>query len=888
MLLKFSNGTVVFTAVLCYFACLAIGHPESVTEGSECSLRQFTCANKKCIPIAFVCDGQNDCQDNSDEKPTECPKNVTCAKNEFRCGNGKCIPSHWQCDNDIDCSDNSDEDEHLCQQKVCGPDEFTCRSTPGECVPLTWMCDDNADCSDQSDEKSCNETCRADEFTCKNGKCIQRRWICDSDNDCGDNSDEAECPEVSCAPGVEFQCSERFCVPAKWRCDGEYDCLDGRDEQGCPPRPHPTVCLPSEHECNDRITCVHKNWLCDGTKDCPDGSDEAPTHCSNVTCRPDQFQCNDRSCIPGALLCDGHSDCPDAGDEHECSSSIVICDPETSFSCGPEGPCIQLSQVCDGKPDCPAFEDEPREKCGVNECIHDNGGCAHRCVDAPAGYRCECRPGFSLAADNRTCRDIDECQTEGACSQTCRNDKGSFKCECLPGYARDPRDHTRCKAVEGHASLLFARRRDIRKISLDHHEMTSIVNETNSATALDFVFRTGMIFWSDVADKKIYKAPIDEGNAKTVVVSDEVTTSDGLAVDWVYEHLYWTDTGTNTISLANFDGQMRKVLIKDDLEEPRAIAVDPLEGWMFWTDWGQEPRIERAGMDGSHRQAIVTYDVRWPNGLTLDLVRKRLYWVDAKLNTISVCDWDGRDRKLILFSTTALRHPFSITTFEDWLYWTDWDRAAVFRANKFTGKDLSPITATEMVQNPMVIHVYHPYRQPDSENHCQPVNGHCSHLCLPAPRLTSRAPLISCACPEGLRMLPDGLTCIQDETITTSAPSQSEPYTPRIGSLPESTTNRSKSGAGTPESADDGGVAYVTIIIISSVVLILAAGVWFIYRHLMHRNVTSMNFDNPVYRKTTEDQFSLEKNNYPSVERPYLSTVGEEAQQPLTNEHDPV
>lgn len=94
------------------------------------------------------------------------------------------------------------------------------------------------------------------------------------------------------------------------------------------------------------------------------------------------------------------------------------------------------------------------------------------------------------------------------------------------------------------------------------------------------------------------------------VVSDEVTTSDGLAVDWVYEHLYWTDTGTNTISLANFDGQMRKVLIKDDLEEPRAIAVDPLEGWMFWTDWGQEPRIERAGMDGSHRQAIVTYDVR--------------------------------------------------------------------------------------------------------------------------------------------------------------------------------------------------------------------------------------------------------------------------------------
>lgn len=35
--------------------------------------------------------------------------------------------------------------------------------------------------------------------------------------------------------------------------------------------------------------------------------------------------------------------------------------------------------------------------------------------------------------------------------------------------------------------------------------MVAIVNDTKSATALDYVFRTGMIFWSDVTDEKIYK-----------------------------------------------------------------------------------------------------------------------------------------------------------------------------------------------------------------------------------------------------------------------------------------------------------------------------------------------------------------------------------------------
>lgn len=69
-------------------------------------------------------------------------------------------------------------------------------------------------------------------------------------------------------------------------------------------------------------------------------------------------------------------------------------------------------------------------------------------------------------------------------------------------------------------------------------------------------------------------------------------TTDGLAVDAVGRKIYWTDTGTNRIEVANLDGSMRKILVWQNLDSPRAIAlynemglVGFLCSWSkFWTD----------------------------------------------------------------------------------------------------------------------------------------------------------------------------------------------------------------------------------------------------------------------------------------------------------------
>ena len=53
--------------------------------------------------------------------------------------------------------------------------------------------------------------------------------------------------------------------------------------------------------------------------------------------------------------------------------------------------------------------------------------------------------------------------------------------------------------------------------------------------------------------------------------------------------------------------------------------------------------------------------------------------------------------RVILYSPEKLKHPFSITLFEDWMYWTDWDRNAIFKANKFDGSKSDAVTSEDLV-----------------------------------------------------------------------------------------------------------------------------------------------------------------------------------------------
>lgn len=86
-------------------------------------------------------------------------------------------------------------------------------------------------------------------------------------------------------------------------------------------------CIQAEYLCKDGITCVHRSWICDGEQDCPGGDDEMMPNCQNITCRADQFQCADKSCIAGHFHCSGKAECRDGSDELNCRKHYKLFNP---------------------------------------------------------------------------------------------------------------------------------------------------------------------------------------------------------------------------------------------------------------------------------------------------------------------------------------------------------------------------------------------------------------------------------------------------------------------------------------------------------------------------------------------------------------------------------
>ncbi|XP_074677373.1 uncharacterized protein LOC141922138 [Strix aluco] len=679
----------------------------------------------------------------SSAHPLTAVPHLACPRTHVLCRDGtECVAQEYMCDGEKDCADGSDEDG--CAQLCDTPGAFHCVSG-AMCVGAGELCDGVPQCPDASDEMDCWSPTQECALRCDTAtRCIPESWLCDGHADCLDHTDEQGCAPKECGP-AEFPCQSGQCVALALRCDGDHDCWDGSDEEGCTV-PRPLQCRTGEVECPRSGECVPEAWRCDGTTDCGDGTDEQGCPWEEGLCGDRQWGCShDHKCIPEIWHCDGESDCTDGSDEAGCPPTPC---QSHEYPCG-LGACLNASLVCDGQQDCVDGSDE-----GGNCSLPCQRSCTHLCYPSPQGPRCWCDPGYQLAEDGLSCRDINECTEwgEGACSQMCLNAPGSYSCGCLPGYLLEPDGHV-CKLTGPEPVLLVAVQSEVLSYGLrsGREEVLLATDKDRVVFSLDYDLMERKVFWMDLATESIRWQDLNSGKKGTLVKG---VRSDCIAVDWLGRNLYWTDGAAGQVLATRLGAAWRgkpeyTVVMDGDLDRPHSLVLQPLAGLMYWSEVGNHPRLMEATMDGSRRHVLLAQGLGWLTALALDLPTWRIFWLDEKLGSVGSARLDGTSVKVLQLGW--VQSPFAAAVCEGQLYWSERKAWSVQQVDKASGKNRTVLLKRH--GQPHGLQVMHPALRPVALNPC--VSRGCSHLCLLSSRQAGQ-----CRCPTGLTLAADETTCL--------------------------------------------------------------------------------------------------------------------------------
>uniref|UniRef100_A0A672NM77 Low-density lipoprotein receptor-related protein 6-like n=1 Tax=Sinocyclocheilus grahami TaxID=75366 RepID=A0A672NM77_SINGR len=339
----------------------------------------------------------------------------------------------------------------------------------------------------------------------------------------------------------------------------------------------------------------------------------------------------------------------------------------------------------------------------------------------------------------------------------------------------------------------------IERAALDGTERLVLVNTSlgwPNGLALDYSERK--IYWGDAKTDVIEVMQMD-GSGRRGLVNDNLPHIFGFAL--LGDYIYWTDWQRRSIERVHKHSLEREVIV-DQLPDLMGIkatyvhqtfelpqgqrvyqlgAIETLWlhssglerhacsgrgpgrcghvtrsaclplSFMYWTEWGGRPKIDRSAMDGSGRITLVP-NVGRANGLTIDYTERRLYWTDLDTTLIESSNMLGLEREVI---ADDLPHPFGLTQYQDYIYWTDWSQRSIERANKTSGQNRTVIQGH--LDYVMDILVFHSSRQ-SGWNACASTNGHCSHLCLAVPVSS-----FVCGCPAHYSLNYDNKTCSGDQ-----------------------------------------------------------------------------------------------------------------------------
>ena len=105
---------------------------------------------------------------------------------------------------------------------------------------------------------------------------------------------------------------------------------------------------------------------------------------------------------------------------------------------------------------------------------------------------------------------------------------------------------------------------------------------TTSGSGLDYHWKKGLLFWSDLETRKIYSVSFknaggDSGKGGEINVGASWSPV-AIAIDWIGDKLYVADALGQKIDLFELDGRWHGIVLGRNLSGPSDIALDPTSG----------------------------------------------------------------------------------------------------------------------------------------------------------------------------------------------------------------------------------------------------------------------------------------------------------------------
>ena len=254
-----------------YQPCLIQGYKLDNREAQECSRLYFPCNDQVYIDWRYVCDGNEHCQNGTDEM--YCPSssvmysqgrdkqrdiNTCIAQTYYLCKSSDlCITESLVNDLIPDCSPPEDEPilSRELETLIHAPDHscitqgtLPCRPGHPRCFPLHALCVYDIDeyghqryCRNGAHLHNCDVIGCPTKYKCPGSYCIPVKRVCDGVGDCPGLEDEEDCYNTLLCPGL-FLCRSGICLDHSEVCDGHADCDSGEDETDCHMAPCQTGC----------------------------------------------------------------------------------------------------------------------------------------------------------------------------------------------------------------------------------------------------------------------------------------------------------------------------------------------------------------------------------------------------------------------------------------------------------------------------------------------------------------------------------------------------------------------------------------------------------------------------------------------------------------------